>query len=76
MYLQISFLHYFFQSNLLKPNKKMEKTTLFVEYNDQRLNKQLLKLKLVDEPTNIEYVIEVTEDNYHRAHKGMYYNNQ
>lgn len=54
----------------------MKKTTLFVEYNDQRLNKQQLKLKLVDEPTNIEYVIEVTEDNYHRAHKGTYYNNQ
>lgn len=65
MYLQISFLHYFF---VLKPNKKMKKTTLFVEYNDQQLNKQRLKLKLVDEPTNIEYVIEVTEDNYHRAH--------
>lgn len=49
----------------------MKKTTLFVKYNDQRVNNKLLKLKLVDEVTNIEYVIEVTEDDYHRAHKGI-----
>lgn len=48
----------------------MEKTTLFVKYNDQRVNK-LLKLKLIGEITNIEYVIEVTENDYHRAHKGI-----
>ncbi|XP_072758899.1 uncharacterized protein [Anoplolepis gracilipes] len=40
---------------------------LHLSYNNN--HQQLLKLTLIDELSNIEYKIEVREDNYNRAHK-------
>lgn len=44
------------------------RNTLFAKCSN---NQHLLKLQLLDEVTNIEYMIEVEKEDYHRAYKGI-----
>lgn len=51
----------------MKKSVQSSNVSLHVKSN----NHQMMKLKLIDESTNIEYTVEVKKEDYNRAYKGI-----